>query len=235
MSSMVWKICYFYKIAASKSLRFLTKLVHINNAVYDTRNNSNISLMNSKKIFLKNSFFPSASRCNPLNSVYSNWVILKFETCQVTIYSEYSTFFNMTVLKVQYLTRLWLNFGHLCNHEFKHSFQDILNPLCTCNIDEETISRFILHCLYWVILKFETCQVTIYSEYSTFFNMTVLKVQYLTRLWLNFGHLCNHEFKHSFQDTLNPLCTCNLDEETISHFILHCLYYKNECQTILYT
>ena len=31
-----------------------------------------------------------------------------------------------------------------------------------------------------------------------------------------------HKFKHSFQDTLNPLCRCGLDVETTSHYFLHC-------------
>ena len=33
-------------------------------------------------------------------------------------------------------------------------------------------------------------------------------VQLLTRLRLGLNHLREHIFKHGFQDTLNPLCSC---------------------------
>ena len=39
-------------------------------------------------------------------------------------------------------------------------------------------------------------------------------IKYLTGLWV--------KFKHSFQDTDNPLCTCSLEAEKTNHFILHC-------------
>ena len=58
-------------------------------------------------------------------------------------------------------------------------------------------------------------------------------IKYLTLLRLNFIHLRDDKFKHSFQDTINPLCTCRLEEETVNHFILHCPYYNNEPQILL--
>ena len=50
-----------------------------------------------------------------------------------------------------------------------------------------------------------------------------------------FSHLRDHKFKHSFQDTINPLCTCSLEAETTNHFILHCPYYENERHILLAT
>ena len=35
----------------------------------------------------------------------------------------------------------------------------------------------------------------------------------ITRLRLGLSHLRDHKFKHSFQDTLNPLCSCGDDVE----------------------
>ena len=40
-------------------------------------------------------------------------------------------------------------------------------------------------------------------------------VKYLTRLRLRFSHLNEHKFRHSFLDTLNPLCNCSLEVEDI--------------------
>ena len=35
-------------------------------------------------------------------------------------------------------------------------------------------------------------------------------IKYLTRLRVSFSHLHDHKLKHSFQDTINRLCTCSL-------------------------
>ena len=41
-----------------------------------------------------------------------------------------------------------------------------------------------------------------------------------TRLRVSLSHLREHMFKHSFQDTLNPICNCGEDIETTSHYLL---------------
>ena len=47
-------------------------------------------------------------------------------------------------------------------------------------------------------------------------------IKLLTRLRVGLSHLCEHKFKHSFQDTLNPICNCGKDIKTTSHYLLHC-------------
>ena len=47
-------------------------------------------------------------------------------------------------------------------------------------------------------------------------------VKLLVRLRLGFSHLREHKFRHNLHDTLNPLCHCSLEPETISHYLLHC-------------
>ena len=47
------------------------------------------------------------------------------------------------------------------------------------------------------------------------------------------SHLREHKFKHSFQDTLNPICNCGNDVETAIHFFLHCPLNSNERRTLL--
>ena len=44
-----------------------------------------------------------------------------------------------------------------------------------------------------------------------------------------------HKFKHSFQDTLNPFCSCGLDVETNMHFFLYCPLFTNQRRTLLST
>ena len=47
-------------------------------------------------------------------------------------------------------------------------------------------------------------------------------IKHLTRLRLGLSHLREHKFKHNFQDSINPLCSCEGDIETTEHFFLHC-------------
>ena len=55
----------------------------------------------------------------------------------------------------------------------------------------------------------------------------------ITRLRLGLSHLREHKFKHGFQDTLNPLCSCGNDVESAEHFLLHCPQFVNERDTLL--
>ena len=49
------------------------------------------------------------------------------------------------------------------------------------------------------------------------------------------SHLREHKFKHNFQDCLNPVCSCGLDIESTSHFLLHCPAFNDERYTLLGT
>ena len=40
-------------------------------------------------------------------------------------------------------------------------------------------------------------------------------------------------FKHSFQDCLNPICSCGIEVETTAHFLLHYSNYLHERKTLL--
>ena len=58
-------------------------------------------------------------------------------------------------------------------------------------------------------------------------------IKLVTRLRLGLSHLWEHKFKHSFQDTLNSLCSCGLDIETTSHCVLQCPLSHAERSTLL--
>ena len=53
-------------------------------------------------------------------------------------------------------------------------------------------------------------------------------VKLLTRVRLGLSHLRDHKFKHSFQDSLNPICNCGTDVETTTHYLLHCPLFSDE-------
>ena len=52
-------------------------------------------------------------------------------------------------------------------------------------------------------------------------------LNFLTRLHLGLSHLNAHRFRHNFQDCLNPLCSCSLEAEDTSHYLLHCYHFSN--------
>ena len=58
-------------------------------------------------------------------------------------------------------------------------------------------------------------------------------IKFITRLRLGLSHLCECKFKHSFQDSLNPLCSCGLGIESTAYFLLHCSMYITERPTLL--
>ena len=57
-------------------------------------------------------------------------------------------------------------------------------------------------------------------------------IKLLTRLKVGLSHLREYKFKHSFQDTINPICNCGEDIETTSHYLLHCPDYLQERKTL---
>ena len=59
------------------------------------------------------------------------------------------------------------------------------------------------------------------------------RIKLLTRLRLDLSHLREHKFKHGFLDSLNPICSCGQNIETLTHFLLHCSNYSNERLTFL--
>ena len=60
-------------------------------------------------------------------------------------------------------------------------------------------------------------------------------IKYLARLRLGLSHLREQKFKHSFQDTLNPFCSCGLDVETNTRSFLYCSLFSNQRYILLST
>ena len=60
-------------------------------------------------------------------------------------------------------------------------------------------------------------------------------IKYLARLRLGLSHLREQKFKHSFQDTLNPFCSCGLDVEINTRFFLYCSLFSNQRYILLST
>ena len=57
-------------------------------------------------------------------------------------------------------------------------------------------------------------------------------VKLFTRFRLDLSQLNEHKFKHGFNDTINPICICGADIESINYFFLHCPKYCEARQTL---
>ena len=64
------------------------------------------------------------------------------------------------------------------------------------------------------------------NSLSSFHNP--VGVKFLTRLRLHLSHLNELKFRHGFEDTISPLCSCNTDIESNEHFLLRCHFYSSQ-------
>ena len=71
------------------------------------------------------------------------------------------------------------------------------------------------------------------KECSIFNIFDPVGLKLLTRLRVNLSHLREHKFRHNFLDTLNPLCSCNLEIESTSHYLLRCSFFTPIRKTLL--
>ena len=58
-------------------------------------------------------------------------------------------------------------------------------------------------------------------------------IKLITWLRVGISHLREHKSKRNFQVCLNWICSCGLDIEFTSHFLLHCPSFNNEQSTKL--
>ena len=71
------------------------------------------------------------------------------------------------------------------------------------------------------------------SGNSVFNSHSPIRLKLLTKLRLGLSHLREHKFKHGFQSSPNPICSCDIDTESSAHFLLHYPYHSNERSTFL--
>ena len=136
------KLCCLFKIINNQSPRYLFQLVLSPNTTYFARNSESILQLCTEHDFFKNSFSsltikewnnldPHIRKSKSISIFKSN--ILKFIRPKPN-----NVYYCHNPKGIRLLTRLRLGLSHLCKHNFKHSFQDCLNPLCFCGNEIET-------------------------------------------------------------------------------------------------
>ena len=129
---------------------FLLFIIPSRIASYATRNMDNFPFFKTRHSFLKNSFFPSTIIAwnNLDHNIRNSSSFNIFRKCILKfIRPSANSFFNCHNPKgIKFITRLRLGLNHLREHKFKHSFQDSLNPFCSCSLDIESTGHYLLHC-----------------------------------------------------------------------------------------
>ena len=148
------KLCLFYKVLNNEHPQYLFNLIPIRPTLYPTRNALNIPLLNANHNFFKNSFFPSTiiewNKLDPGLRKAESLSLFKTNILKFIRPSPNSVYNCHNPKGLKFITRLRLGLSHLREHKFKHSFQDTINPLCSCGLDIESTEYFLLHCPQFV-------------------------------------------------------------------------------------
>ena len=74
----------------------------------------------------------------------------------------------------------------------------------------------------------------IWPSASKVYNINdAIGIKVITRLRLDFSHLCEHKFEHNFWGTLNLLCSCSIEVEFTSHYFLCCHFFDALWATLM--
>ena len=144
------KLGMFYKIFKKKSPQYFFKPILEKTHGYATRNVDNILCFKVRHNFFKNSFFPSTiiewNNLDPILRNSKSFVVFKNSMLKFIRPSPSNVFDCNNYKGIRLITRLRVGMRHLREHKFKHNFQDCLNQICSCGLDIETTSHFLLHC-----------------------------------------------------------------------------------------
>jgi len=144
------RLCSFYKILKNKAPIYLYNIIPDLNNFLNTRNRNLIPHIFCRTNAFSNSFFPFC---------VSEWRKLDPKISQLESFSQFrksllsfirplsnSIFDICDEHGLKLLTRLRLGLSHLRKHKFDHGFLDSLNPICSCDLEVEDLSHFLLRC-----------------------------------------------------------------------------------------
>ena len=144
------RLSIFYKIIKSKSPAYMYELIPPALSFQNTRNQSLIRQIFCRTDSFSNSFFPySIKEWNKLdNQVKQSNSFFQFKNSILKLIrpSPNSIFDICDNQGLKLLTRLRLGLSHLNKHKFSHGFLDTVNPMCSCNSEEESTTHFLLRC-----------------------------------------------------------------------------------------
>ena len=157
------KLIYFHKIILGLLPSYLKDyLIPCDNLrTYLTRSSTQkrIKTFPARTKTFESSFFPHCAEewgnlSEELRNINS---INTFKSCILNFVRprENSVFEVHDINGVTLLTRLRLDFNHLNEHKFRHNFNDIINPMCSCGKEPETTLHYLFRCDLYSIYRLE--------------------------------------------------------------------------------
>ena len=146
------RLCCMFKIMNENAPHYLINLIPKCTQLVRTRTN-HIPTFHCRTDCFKNSFFPStlsdwfkldpAIRNSESIAIFKNKLLSFIRPVPSNVYNIFDP------IGLKFLTRLRIGFSHLNEHRFRHNFQDCINPLCTCSLEIENTSHYLLHCQHF--------------------------------------------------------------------------------------
>ena len=160
LKSRRWVRClsWMFKIMKNEAPNYLIWLISKFEQTFNTRN-KHLPTYNCRTDCYKYSFFPCT-----LNDWFSLDVSMRKSESISIFKSELLSFirpvqnniFNIfDPQRLKMLTRLCLGFSHLNEHRFRHNFQECMSPVCSCSLEIEDTSHYLLHCLHFPIHRID--------------------------------------------------------------------------------
>ena len=146
------KLCQFYEILKKKPPWYLFDVIPTKLRVHNNRYCDNIPLLKIKHNYFRNSFFPFfiivewnklswEIRNSEKNRIFTKRLLEFIRPSPNSIFDLY----NQNG-RGKAITRLRLGLSHLNEHNFKHGFNDTVNPICIFGGDIDSINHFFFHC-----------------------------------------------------------------------------------------
>ena len=197
------RLSCMFKIMNKQAPNYLINLIPKCNQTMRTRN-SHKPVIHCRTDCFKYSFFPSTLRdCFSLDenirnaesiSSFKNRLLALIRPLQSSVFN----IFDPEGLKI--LTRLRLGFSHLNEHRFRHNIESCINPLCSCSLETEDISHYLLYCHDFIQHRLDLMNSvkSMISNFESFFNSDKVEV-----LLCGDSRLDNINNKYILEATLN--------------------------------
>ena len=159
LSSRKWfkRLTLFHKILQNKSPTYLYNIIPKRQVFINLRNQNRIPQIFSRTDYFQNSFYPSC--INEWNKLNPEIIIIKsLSNFRYTLLKSIKPILNSIFgacdpHDLKLLTRLIVGLIHLRDYKFKHGFNSILDPFCSCNMEIESVSHFFLRCNFLIDLR----------------------------------------------------------------------------------
>ena len=145
-------LCCFYEIKTFRFPCYLSNLISSGIHSCNTQNSEDIGTYHCQTDTFKYSFFPSttlewnkldSTLCKSSCKIFRNYLLIMICSSPNLVYDVHNP------LGFCLLTRLRLGLSHLNEHKFSHSFENCVNPLCTCSLGIESTLHFFLYCIHY--------------------------------------------------------------------------------------